>query len=759
MKRVALSRRQFLKGAGALIISFNLFPTAAKVFAQSAPATTGDLDPQSLDSWLAVAQDGTVTIFTSKVELGTGIETALAQIAAEELDVSWKHVKVIMGDTALTVDQSATGGSRTIERAGPQIRQAAAAARKELLRLAAEKLGVPAEKLTVREGVVTVQGMPSKQVSYAQLIGGKRFNVKIKAEGAAAELKLAQDVQAKNVKDYATVGTTVPRFDLPPKVTGEAVYIHDVRIPGMLHGRAVRPPVINTDPMNIDEGSIRAIAGVFMIVREGKFVGVVAKTEWAAIRAARSLKVTWSKPTTKLPANAEEVYAYLKNTKPMRSQKAVDKGNLDAAFSQANKTYERTYRWPFQMHGMIGPSCAVADVKGDRATIWSGTQGPFRTRKNIATLLKLPEQNVRVIYHEGSGSYGRLATDDGVEDAALLSRAVGAPVRVQWSREDEHGWAPKGPAQVDEVKAAVDGDGKLVAWDFVDLSLPRTEADGTPMLASFQLGIKPSSPDSANGSQSAGEIYAVDNQRIVANLINWRFAEPIPLRTSQLRAPGDIARCFATESLLDEIAADLKLDPVEFRLRYLTQDKRGTECLRAAVDKAQWQRRPAPGPSASGALSRGRGVALTRRAGAYAAAVAEIEVNRSTGQIVVKRIVCSHDCGLIINPDGIKNQIEGNVIQGVSRALFEEVMFDANGVTSLDWRSYPILKFPDVPDLDVVLINRPDVAPLGAGEPATIPLAAAIGNAIFDATGLRLREGPFTPKRVLAGLQQTSRPS
>ncbi len=757
MNRYRVSRRQFLKSTGALIVSFNLFPAAIDSFAQSAPATTGDLDPQSLDSWLAIAKDGTVTIFTSKVELGTGIETALAQIAAEELDVSWKRIKVIMGDTALTVDQSATGGSRTIERAGPQIRQAAAAARKELLRRAAENLGAPVEKLTVRDGVVSVQNSPSKHVSFAQLIGGKRFNTKITAEGTAAALKLAQDVRAKNVKQYNTVGTTVPRFDLPPKLTGEAIYIHDVRIPGMLHGRVVRPPVINTEPMSIDQDSIKGIPGVVMIVREGKFVGVVAKTEWAAIRAARSLKVTWSKPATKLPANPEELFAYLTNTKPMRSQKAVDKGNSDIAFSQAKKTYERTYRWPFQLHGMIGPSCAVADVKGDKATIWSGTQGPFRTRKNIATLLKLPEQNVRVIYREGSGSYGRLATDDGAEDAALLSRAVGAPVRVQWSREDEHGWEPKGPAQVDEVKAAIDDDDKLVVWNFVDWSFPRTEADGTPMLASFQLGIKPTSPDSANGSQSAGEIYAVDNQRIVANLISWRFAEPIPLRTSQLRAPGDIARCFATESLVDEIAADLKLDPVEFRLRYLTQDKRGTDCLRAAADKAQWQKRRSPAPGPSGNIAKGRGVALTRRAGVYVAAVAEVEVNKSTGQVVVKRIVCAHDCGLIVNPDGIKNQIEGNVIQGVSRALFEEVTFDANGVTSLDWNSYPILRFGDVPDLEIVLINRPDMAALGAGEPATIPLAAAIGNAIFDATGLRLRDGPFTPKRVLAGLDALSK--
>ena len=753
------SRRQFLKNTAALVVSFNLFPAATNVFAQSAPTSAGDLDPQSLDSWLAIAQDGTVSIFTSKVELGTGIETALAQIAAEELDVSWKRVKVIMGDTALTVDQSATGGSSTVARAGPQIRQAAAAARKELLRRAAENLRAPVEKLTVRDGVVSVQDSTAKQVSYAQLMGGQRFNLKIIAEGTAAELKLAQNVPAKPVKEYSTVGSTVPRFDLPPKLAGEAIYIHDVRVPGMLHGRVVRPPVVSTDPVSIDEGSVRHIPGVVMIVREGKFVGVVAKTEWAAVRAARALKVTWSKPVTKLPANPEEVYPYLKNNKPMRSLKVVDKGNLETAFTQAKKTYQRTYRWPFQMHGMIGPSCAVADVKGDKATIWSGTQGPFRTRKKIATLLNVREQNVRVIYHEAAGSYGRLATDDGVEDAALLSRAVGAPVRLQWSREDEHGWEPKGPAQVDEVKAAIGGDDKLLAWDFVDLSFPRTETDGTPMLASFQLGIKPTGPDSPNGGQSAGEIYAVDNQRIVANLINWRFTEPIPLRTSQLRAPGDVARCFATESVFDEIAADLKLDPVEFRLRYLTQDKRGTECLRAAVDKAQWQKRPSPAPTSSGNVAKGRGVALTRRGGAYVAAVAELEVNKSKGQVVVKRIVCSHDCGLIVNPDGIKNQIEGNVIQGVSRALFEEVGFDANGVTSLDWNSYPILRFRDVPDLEIILINRPDVPPAGAGEPATIPLAAAIGNAIFDATGLRLRDGPFTAKRVLAGLDALSKSS
>ena len=512
---------------------------------------------------------------------------------------------------------------------------------------------------------------------------------------------------------------------------------------------------MNTEPISIDHDSIRGIPGVFMIVREGKFVGMVAKTEWAAIKAAQTLKVAWSKPTTKLPATPDEIFALLKNNKPVRSQKATDKGDLSSAFSQGKKSYQASYRWPFQMHGMIGPSCAIGDVKGDKATIWSGPQGPFRTRGTIAKLLNIPEQNVRIIYHEASGSYGRMSTDDGAEDAALLSRAVGAPVRVQWSRQDEHGWEPKGPPQLDEIKAAIDGDGKLIAWDFVDYGFPWTASGNTPLLASLQIGMKPNNPGGPNGSQGAGEIYGIPNQRIVAQLINWHFPEPIPLRTSNLRAPGDLARCFASESLMDEIAADLRLDPVDFRLRHLTENKRGAECLRAAAEKAQWQKRPSPAGAASGNIVKGRGVALTQRANAYVAAVADVEVNKSNGQVSVKRIVCSHDCGLIINPDGVRNQAEGNIIQGVSRALLEEVTFDSNAVTSLDWGTYPILRFPDVPELVIVLINRPEMAPLGAGEQATIPIAAAIGNAIFDATGIRLREVPFTPKRVSPGLQKT----
>ncbi len=754
MKSMEMTRRQFLAGTGALIVSFNLLPPTRKVFAQFAKLPSGDIDPTSLDSWLAITPDGFVTFYTSKVEIGTGTITALAQIVADELDVAIDKIKMDSGDTSRTIEQGSTVGSRTIERAGPQIRQAAAAARQELLKLAAAQLKAPMDKLTVVDGVVSVAGDASRKTSYGQLIGGKKFNTRITATGTGWDMKVAPEVKAKNAKDYKIVGKAIKRTDLPAKVTGEHDYIHNVRIPGMLHGRVVRPPVINTEPTTIDQDSVKGIPGVVMIAREGKFVGVIAKTEWAAIKAARALKVTWAKPTSKVPASADEMYKYLKNTKPARTQKPVDKGDVAGALNSGKKVYQASYRWPFQMHGMIGPSCSIADVQGDKATIWSGPQGPFRTRGTIAALLNIPERNVRVIYHEASGSYGRMSTDDGAEDAALLSRAVGAPVRVQWSRHDEHGWEPKGPAQLDEAKAAVDGDGRLLAWDFADYSQPWTASGSTPLLASLQVGIAPKNPGGSNGTQSSGEIYAVPNQKIVAELVNWHFPEPIPLRTSNLRAPGDVARCFASEGMLDEIAADLRVDPVEFRLKNLTGNKRATECLQAAADKAHWQKRPSPASAASGNIDKGRGIALTQRARTYVATVAEVEVNKTTGQVAVKRIVCSHDCGLMINPDGVKNQVEGNVIQGVSRALYEEVTYDGNGVTSLDWAAYPIMRFPDLPELDIVLINRPEMPPLGAGEGATIPPAAAIANAIYDAVSARLREGPFTPKRVLAAMQK-----
>jgi len=756
MKTMNFSRRQFLKGTGALIVSFNLFPSATDLFAQAMDSGNTP-DPTQLDSWLAIAPDGTVTVFSGKVDLGTGVETALAQMVAEELDVPFKQVKMASTDTARAIDQGVTAGSRTIERGGPQLRQAAAVARQELLKLASARLGSPVNALTVKDGIVSVVGEPGKKVSYGQLIGGKQFNVRITATGSGWDMKVAPETKAKDPKDYKIVGTSEPRVELPPKLTGEFTYAHDVRVPGMLHGRVVRPPTITSKPTTIDESSVKNIPGIVKVVQEESFVGVVATTEWAAIKAAKALKVSWSEPATKMPANAEAVYAYLKNTKSFRDQVPVNKGNPDEALSQATKTYTATYHWPFQLHGMLGPSCSVADVDKDRITIWTGTQGSFGTRKAVAELLGVPEKDVRVLFHEGSGSYGRLSSDDASEDAALLSRAVGKPVRVQWMREDEHGWEPKGPAQLDIVRAGIDSQGKIIAWDFVDRSFPLTAITGSGMrlLASRQIGRKPEAQGNPNGTAGGGQIYSFDNQKCAGPLIPWVQADETPLRTSYLRAPGDMARCFASESFMDEIASDLGVDPVQFRLRYLGENKRGTDVLLAVAKKAGWQERSSPGPTSTGSKATGRGVALFDRANTICSAVAEVEVDKSSGKVTVKRVIMSHDCGLIINPDGLKNQIEGNIIQSVSRALLEEVKFDSTGIKSLDWSSYPILRFSDIPEIDIVLINRPEMPALGGGEPSTGPVAAAIGNAIFDAVGVRLREAPFTPERVVTGLKKT----
>jgi nicotinate dehydrogenase subunit B len=749
----SISRRDLLKSTGILVVSFSFFGAASRVLAQGDGLSVDGMDPTVLDSWMAIAKDGTVTVFTGKVELGTGVVTALAQIVAEELDVRFDKVYMDSGDTDKAVDQGVTAAARTIERGGVQLRQAAAAARQELLKLASARLDSTVDKLTVTDGVVSVVGNPSKKIAYGDLLGGKRFNVKISAIGNGWDMKVAPLVPAKDPKDYKIVGKSIPRVDLPEKFTGEFVYSQDVSIPGMLHGRAVRPATSLSMPSNVDESSIQNIPGVVKVVREGGFVGVVAQTEWAAIQAARALKVTWSEPTLKMPSGPDEVFDYLKNTKSFKDNIVTNRGNLDSAFSQAHKVLQATYYWPFQLHGMMGPPCAVADVRGDKATIWAGTQGPFRTRDAIAKMLNIPPKNVHLLYREGSGSYGRLESDDVAEDAALMSRAVGKPVRVQWMREDEHAWDPKGPAQYSTVRAGVDAQGNVIAWDFMDRSFPWTASEGNPLLASSQIGLTPTTPGFLNGAGGGGQIYTFENQKVLAADIPWVQKGDWPLRTSNLRAPGDLARVFASESFVDEIASSLGVDPEQFRLRYLTSDKRISEVLTATVKKAGWTDRPSPAPASSGTKAAGRGVAAANRANTMTAAVAEIEVYKSTGEVTVKKITLTHDCGLIVNPDGLKNQIEGNIIQGVSRALMEEVQFDSTGQKNLDWDSYPVIRFNQVPDVEIVLINRPEMQPLGGGEPSIVPITAAIGNAIFDATGVRLRRVPFTPERVLAALK------
>jgi len=748
-----ISRRDLLKSTGVLIVGFSFFGTASRVLAQGEGLSVDGMDPTVLDSWMAISKDGTVTVFTGKVELGTGVVTALAQIVAEELDVSFKKVYMDSGDTDKAVDQGVTAAARTVERGGVQLRQASAAARQELLKLASARLDSPVDMLTVTDGVVSVVGSPSKKIAYGDLLGGKRFNIRITAAGVGWDMKVAPEVPAKNPKDYKIVGKSIPRVDLPEKFTGEFVYSQDTSVPGMLHGRVVRPATSLSAPASVDESSIQNIPGVVKVVREGTFVGVVAETEWAAIQAARALKVTWAEPTLKMMSGPSEVFDYLKNTKSFKDLVVTNKGNPDAALSQAQKKYEATYYWPFQLHGMMGPPCALADVRGDKATIWTGTQGPFRTRDSIAKMLNIPPKNVHLLYREGSGSYGRLETDDVAEDAALMSRAVGKPVRVQWMRQDEHAWDPKGPAQLTTVRAGVDAQGNVIAWDFQDRSFPWSESEANPMLASTQIGLKPSGPGFLNGAGGGGQIYTFENQKVVASDIPWVQQGQWPLRTSNLRAPGDLARVFASESTIDEIASDLHVDPVQFRLRYLTSDKRVSDILVATAKKAGWTDHQAPASPSTGDKASGRGVAVANRANTMTAAVAEIEVDKSTGDVTVKKITLGHDCGLIVNPDGLKNQIEGNVLQAVSRALLEEVKFDSTGQKNLDWNSYPVIRFEQIPDVEIVLIDRPEMQPLGGGEPSIVPVTAAIANAIFDATGVRLRQVPFTPQRVLSALK------
>ena len=758
IRATTFSRRDLLK-AGALVIGFNLFDPITRVLGQGLQGGTplsnaGGLPADQLDSWLAIAPDGTVTVFTSKVDLGTGTGTALGQIVAEELDVPISKINMEIGDTTKSVDQGRTSASRTLERAGPQMQQAAAAARRELLKRAAVQLGAPAGQLTVSNSVVSVVGNPARSVTYAALVGGTRFNARIEASGEQWDLKVAPDVKPKDPKEYKVVGTSVPRFDLPSKFMGTFLYAHEVRVPGMLHGRVVRPPVVNSRPLSVDEESIRGIPGVARVVQKGSFVGVVAQTEWAAIRAARALKVVWSPPPAQLPAGPDGIYGYLQNTKPVAERVGTNVGNVANAFAQASKTFDATYRWPFQMHGMIGPSCAVADVQGSKATVWSGSQAPFITRNGIARLLGIAEHDVHFIYCEGSGCYGRLEPDDAPEDAALMSQAVGRPVRVQWMREDEHGWEPKGPAQLITIRSGVDAQGNVTTWEYVEHTVPWTDARLTPMLASRQTGIKPDENGIALGGGDASP-YVFANRKVTAATLPW-IMSPNPLRTANLRAPYSQARCLAAESQMDDMAAAAGIDPIEFRLRHLTgsNNERVSAVLRAVAQQAAWRPRARRADLQRPAIVRGRGVGISGLAGTVVAQIADVDVNRSTGTVTVRKVTVAHDCGIIVNPDGLRNQIEGNIIQGCSRALMEEVDFDAAGVKNLNWNSYPIIRFREVPEVDIVLINRPELPPMGAGEASTTAVAAAIGNAIFDAVGVRLRQVPFTPERVRADVEK-----
>ena len=730
MTALEFSRREFLKSAGVVIVTF-AWPTS--LGAQPARETTA----AGVDAWLAVAADGAVTLFTGKVEIGTGVSTALAQIVAEELDVRVERVGVIQGDTERTRNQGYTAGSKTIQQGGPPIRQAAAEARRTLVGLAAARLGVMPEQLGVDDGVVALRGDAARRVTYAELIGGRRF-----------ERAVSTSTPTKRPGEYRVVGTSVARVDIPGKVTGAPSYVHDLRLPGMLHARVVRPPTIGATVESIDASSVREVPGHVRVIREANFIGVVAEREEQAIRAAQVLKVTWRESAT-LPDIADlhrEIRAARTTDKTVSSR-----GDITAGFAGAVRTIAATYEWPFQMHASLGPSCSVADVTDERATIWCSSQGVFGLRGSLAKLLNRPAERIHLVFAEGAGCYGHNGADDVAADAALLSRAVGRPVRVQWMRHDEHAWEPKGPAMVMQARGAVDGNGRAVAWEYEVWSpthSTRPRGDAGETLAGQLQGL-PIKVPFIGGDRNARHGYEIDNDRVV---IHWLV--DMPLRVSALRGLGAPQNTFANESFIDELAALAGADPVDFRLRHL-RDQRAIDVVRAAASLASWQPRIGAAGRAENPIARGRGFAYAQyeNENAYVAMVADVEVDRRTGAIRVRRVFVAHDCGLIVNPDGVRNQIEGNVVQTISRTLKEEVRFDRRRVTSLDWQSYPLLRFSEVPDaIEITLIDRRDQPSVGAGEPAACPVPAAIANAVFAATGVRLRRVPFTPERVKEAL-------
>jgi nicotinate dehydrogenase subunit B len=696
------------------------------------------------ETFIEITADGSITAFNGHVDLGTGIQTALGQIVAEELDVSFARVMVVLGDTSRVPNQGPTIASETIQITAVPLRKAAAQARQFLIVRAAERLELPVAELAIEDGLI--RGRDNRSVSYGELIAGETIR-----------LDLAEDVPLKPVDAYTVVGQSTPRVDLPAKATGELIYVHDVRLPGMLHGRVVRPPYagvdagafVGTSLIAVDEASVRDIPGLIAVVTIRDFVGVIAEREENAVKAAAQLKVSW-KPTPVLP-DLKDIETALR-AHPSTPRTLIDKGDVDAAIEAAAKPMPRTYIWPYQMHGSIGPSCAVADVRDGQVRVWSGTQNPHILRADLALLLQRPDSDIDVIRMEAAGCYGRNCADDVSADAVLLSRAVGRPVRVQLTREQEHAWEPKGTAQLMDVRGGLNADGNVAGYDFAT----RYPSNGAPTLALLLTGaIAPVPAVFEMGDRTAIPPYDYDHLRVVAHDM------PPIVRASWLRGVSALPNTFAHESYIDELATEAGVDPIEYRLRYL-RDPRAIDLVNAVAKRAEWTPRPVwKEPIAEHDIVRGRGFAYALYVhsqfpgygAAWSAWITDVAVNKATGDVSVTRVVAGQDSGLMINPDGVRHQIHGNVIQSISRALMEEVAFDRNAVTSREWGAYPIITFPDIPKIDVLMLPRQDQPPLGVGESASVPSAAAIANAIFDATGVRFRELPFTPERILAGLR------
>ena len=729
----SVARRDFLKTGGALVVTFSLSASGANAAGEAAPAKSVALD--QVDGFLGLDARGNVTVYSGKVDLGTGIRTAMAQIAAEELSVPLSRVTVIQGDTSLTPDQGVTFGSLSIQNGGMQIRQAAATARQALLAEGAAKLGLDKDGVIVKDGVVSPK-TGGKGIDYAALVGGKDFHLAVDAKAPT-----------KDPRDYTIVGTSVARLDIPDKVTGRFTYMQDFRRKGMLHARVIRPGGMKATLMSWNDFDCKKIPGYVGPIKKGNFIAVLGRTEWSAIAASRAMDTKWS-DWAGLPEQSK-LWEHVRNSKVAKDedlQKVGDAG--EALKTPGAKIVSASYNFAIHTHGSIGPSCAVAEYADGKLTVWTASQQTHLLRKQIAMMLAMKPDEVRCIYIEGAGCYGRNGHEDAAADAALIAKETGVPVRVQWMREDEHGWDPKGPPTLFDYKAAVDAQGDVVGWQS-EVFIPDRPKDIVVALLPAELAGLPTDPSHPGNIQaSLGIPYTFPNIRATAHWLT-----DTPFRPSWIRTPGRMQNTFGNECFIDEIVAATGADPLEFRLKNM-KDPRGAELLQALAVLADWKPRKARA-EVSGNVARGRGLAYVKYelVRTYVGAVADVEVDLATGKVRVVKFHVAHDCGQIINPDGLRNQIEGNVVQTVSRTLIEELKFDRSRVTSLDWATYPILRFPDVPDVAIKLMERQNEKPWGAGEPTAAVVPAAIANAIHNATGARVRSIPFTPDKVQAALK------
>jgi CO/xanthine dehydrogenase Mo-binding subunit len=763
--QLALSRRAFLASTGALVVTLTA-PAGFAAPALPSPASGGGeggggaatrppLKGDQLSSYLSIGPDGTVVAYYGKIDGGQGLGTSIAQMVAEELDVPFERVRVVMGDSALTLDMGGASAAIGVSHGGMVLRRTAAQARALLIDMAARALDLPPEALRVTDGVVHAVADPARKISYAELIGGRYFDSKVGWNGRLSNA-LAVDVKAplKTPDKFKVIGQSFRRRDLPGKVFGTLDMVNDLKLPGMLHARMIRPIVAGAVPVKVDESSIAHIPGARAIWIKN-LLAVVAEKEWNAVKAARALTVTWSDSEPNFPGH-DKLHAHIRNAPVVQRTIQRENGSVEEGFRQAVRIIEGEYEYPTQSHASMGPACAVADVRDGEATIWTSTQKPYDSAYCVAELLGLPRGKVRAIWMFGTGSYGRNDQGDATADAAVLSKELGAPVRVQYMRHEALAWDPKGTASVSRNRAGLDASGKVIAYETIGKAFSRLdtntrESRASDVLAGHLLGF-PLKPD--QGFEIPVASYTFDHGRL-----GWETIPPLmdrasPLRTTHVRDPYGPPILFGSESFLDEVAAATNTDPVEFRLRYMA-NPRARDAVRTAAEYYKWEKRPSPRSDQKGDVAVGRGIAFRRHFDTFIALIAEVRVFRKTGNIEVARYVCAHDVGLIVNPETLRHVIDRQLVYGTSRAMFEEVRFDSNMVTSVDWETYRVLHMDGAPEaIDIVLISRPEAAPSGAAEMALGLVPAAIGNAVFDATGVRLRRVPFTPERVKAALER-----